>query len=380
MIVTSDNSCNPNKRICSESNLQLQKQICNGKNSCFSFSNSFQKLQSCSNKIANIVQIDYQCIPDIVDYIKPNEFCNIDHKEISDDSGIIETINYPTKQKNIDCSIKYKNKDKRTKLIKIYSVSTDLENNWIDDECTSAYFTINGGEKRCRKLRPELLKEFCSDSFSIDIKIGSTAYGGGRFYYETEDVVDESLCPGGGVLTTKDPSFTGKTTTAQPIITPKPIYAQQGIASPTFALDLCAGSKSVQCPVGYVISIRKSFYGYSSVNNCFYSPTDCVSYREVDGIDKCRGANSCNIDYSTQNLAECDYEFSSYIQVEYDCVPNTLTKQNLCNQNTFYAKQGLISSPNYPKFDSDLNCTTKIIVGAGKLIKAYIMDMSLGEE
>lgn len=178
MIVTSDNSCNPNKRTCTESNLKLQKQICNGKNSCFYFANSYQRLESCSNKIANIVQIDYQCIPDEVEYIKPKEFCNIDHQEISDESGIIETIDYPSKQKNIDCTIQYKNKDKRTKLISIYSVSTDLENTWIDNKCDLAYFTINGGEKRCKRLKPELLAEFCSDSFNIKIKIGSEAYGG----------------------------------------------------------------------------------------------------------------------------------------------------------------------------------------------------------
>lgn len=128
-----------------------------------------------------------------------------------------------------------------------------------------------------------------------------------------------------------------------------------------------------------MIAIRKSFYGYSSLNNCFYSPSDCVSYREVDGLDKCRGANTCYLDYTTQKLAECDYKQSSYIQVEYDCVPNTLTKQNLCSQN-FFAKQGLISTPNYPQFETNLDCSTKITVGAEKLIKAYIMDMSLGEK
>ena len=122
----------------------------------------------------------------------------------------------------------------------------------------------------------------------------------------------------------------------------------------SFFFDLCAGTKLFQCPVGYVILIRKSFYGYSSANNCFYSPSDCVSYREVDGINKCHGANSCNFDYTNQQLAECNYKYSSYIQIEYYCVPNTLTKQNLCNENNFYAKQGLISSPSFAKFDSDL--------------------------
>ncbi len=61
-------------------------------------------------------------------------------------------------------------------------MSTDLENNWIEDTCNSAYFKINGGERRCRKLRPELLSEFCSDSFNINIYIGSVEYGGIKLF------------------------------------------------------------------------------------------------------------------------------------------------------------------------------------------------------
>ena len=79
-------------------------------------------------------------------------------------------------------------------------------------------------------------------------------------------------------------------------------------------------------------------------------------------------------------MPECDYKFSNYLQVEYDCVPDYYVKTPMCGQ-TFYQKKGLITSPSYPEFDPNLeNCKAKIIVRSGSIIKAYIKEISLDDE
>ncbi len=58
-------------------------------------------------------------------------------------------------------------------------------------------------------------------------------------------------------------------------------------------------------------------------------------------------------------------------------------KQSLCNNgNTLTQSRGILTNPNYPSFDTNLNCDTNIQVNSlnNSIIKVYIKDMLLDEE
>jgi len=52
----------------------------------------------------------------------------------------------------------------------------------------------------------------------------------------------------------------------------------------------------------------------------------------------------------------------------------------MCNGGTFLQKKNHLKSPNWPKFDSNLNCEANIRVAPGKIIKAYIQDLSISDD
>lgn len=183
MIVTSDDSCDPNKKICTSSALNSVQSLCGGKESCSTYAGSV-KLANCQNKIASVWQIDYTCIPDKIDSMPPKEFCEIDgqgnlNNVLLEEKGLIQTPTYPNQQKNIDCSLVYRTPSNSRMLISIYIVSSDLENNW-NLACNDgvAFYQINGGEKFCGKQKPRLVEQFCSDNFNVNVKIGAKEYGG----------------------------------------------------------------------------------------------------------------------------------------------------------------------------------------------------------
>ncbi len=268
-IVTSDGSCNPNMRICSESALNIQSSLCNGKESCQVYV-SPSKLSSCVNSQPDILQIDFTCIPNSPPQTPVKDFCRTDAQGNPDTIltapiGLIQTPNFPNKQKNIDCTVSYTSQANRRMLISIYMVASDLENNW-SGTCNPdiGHYQINGGNRKCGVLKPRLLEQYCGFKFEINIKIGSKEYSGMKVYYEVSEIKDSDLC--GEDLTT--------TTTRNPEVlttTPAlPIYAQQEIASETMSQTLCSSGKVIKCAPKYAIVIRKAFYGYSAQKNCFF--------------------------------------------------------------------------------------------------------------
>jgi hypothetical protein len=52
---------------------------------------------------------------------------------------------------------------------------------------------------------------------------------------------------------------------------PLPDYAVQGVASPIIRVQHCEFGKLIECPVNYVISVRKFFYGASTSQTCGYT-------------------------------------------------------------------------------------------------------------
>ena len=51
----------------------------------------------------------------------------------------------------------------------------------------------------------------------------------------------------------------------------------------------------------------------------------------------------------------------------------------MCTGQTFLQKQNHLKSPSWPQFDPNTNCEANIRVKAGKIIKAYIQDLSISD-
>ena len=54
----------------------------------------------------------------------------------------------------------------------------------------------------------------------------------------------------------------------------------------------------------------------------YYSNGDCVSFKDNQAYNNCNGRQSCAFfDFGT-SLPECENKQSSYLQVEYECIPS----------------------------------------------------------
>lgn len=56
-----------------------------------------------------------------------------------------------------------------------------------------------------------------------------------------------------------------------------------------------------------------------------------------------------------------------------------LPRKPMCGA-TFTDRNGIISNPNYPIYESPLDCKATIRANPGQIIKAYILGMSLNKE
>ena len=53
-----------------------------------------------------------------------------------------------------------------------------------------------------------------------------------------------------------------------------------------------------------------------------FSQGDCRSFRDSSKLN-CAGKQKCNVVYTLSTLDECQRKLSTYLQVEYDCIPST---------------------------------------------------------
>ena len=91
----------------------------------------------------------------------------------------------------------------------MFSISTRLESSG----CKNAYYQVSSQERRCGSSSVvEVVQQFCTDTFDVRIKLGADEYEGVKLFYETQDLLDESLC--GPRLTTTNAA---DTTTSQAV-------------------------------------------------------------------------------------------------------------------------------------------------------------------
>lgn len=188
MIITSDGSCEPTKKQCSESATKAMSGLCNNKEVCSAFASS-TRLPSCDDKVADVWMIDYNCVPDTVASEYKKEFCEYDaatgkiDNALTEDSGIIQTTSYPSSSKNINCNLVYNSPGSRRRLVSIYTVSTSLEFFTLGAGCTKAFYQINGGKKVCGRGIVALVDQFCADKFEIRVVIGDSQFPGMSIFF-----------------------------------------------------------------------------------------------------------------------------------------------------------------------------------------------------
>lgn len=123
---------------------------------------------------------------------------------------------------------------------------------------------VNDEKKYCGIKTSSQIHESCSNTFQVNLKLGSRSYKGVKLFYETKMITSETVCP-----QTEPP--TSPTTPISTTPVPQPEWVENGITSPVQTENICLTSKTISCPNNYTIVIRETMFGYSSDKDCFYT-------------------------------------------------------------------------------------------------------------
>ena len=104
-----------------------------------------------------------------------------------------------------------------------------------------------------------------------------------------------------------------------------------------------------------------------------------MSYRPVLGLDACHGQQACYIPYKEFALSECSFQLSTHMSIEYGCVPAPASDRltDMCSGEEVAGRKGFLASRGYPQVADGLACQARVRVAAGKIVKAWIIDMRL---
>ncbi len=93
-----------------------------------------QLLSLCSNQAADVIVIDYDCVPNEgLPWVKSYDVC-AGGQVISDTSAILKTPNFPATQSNKDCAVTINTNSNNNKLLRVFSISTELQTILTDEE------------------------------------------------------------------------------------------------------------------------------------------------------------------------------------------------------------------------------------------------------
>ncbi|CAF0929763.1 unnamed protein product [Rotaria sordida] len=150
--------------------------------------------------------------------------------------------------------------------------------------------------------------------------------------------------------------------------------------------DSCVPSTiSLRCQPNYVVIVRSASYGVAQVSgSCSYTPGDCIA--DAMSIVTCTTDTvQCAMYATKRKLPQCNDQFSSYVHIEYDCVPISMddsTKEyNVCQNGTeITSDYGIIRSPGYPtQFQTTTaECFRAIHIPSDKTIRLWLTDLSIG--
>lgn len=137
-------------------------------------------------------------------------------------------------------------------------------------------------------------------------------------------------------------------------------------------------SLQISCGSGYMLRIRKAFYGYSYSGQCSFNPGDCTQLEHESY--PCIGRDYCSINLPSGNYGQripfCE-KYSTYFQVEYTCEP-VIQTTDICQSTILTSQSGYIATPRYPSnYRDNTDCLTRIRVHPSQKINLTIIDMDL---
>jgi len=145
------------------------------------------------------------------------------------------------------------------------------------------------------------------------------------------------------------------------------------------------GTVAVDCPAKFVAVVKSAFYGVGQTANlCKYTQGDCLA--DAMNIVNCNDDQfKCAIYPLRKKLSECRDQYSTYIRIEYDCVPIEMDRAtsiyNICQNDTvFTSSNGIIRSPNHPSpFQVTKNeCILTLTAPQDKQISLWLTDLYVG--
>ena len=150
--------------------------------------------------------------------------------------------------------------------------------------------------------------------------------------------------------------------------------------------ESCAASTvTLRCPNDYVVVVRSAFYGVARATNlCSYKLGDCIA-DTISTVICTTDSTTCSVFASKKKLPQCNDEMSSYINIEYDCVPIRLQDParvyEVCdNTSNITTDSGIIRSPGHPTQYQQVTteCLRAIIVPKEKAIRLWLSDLYIG--
>jgi CUB domain len=145
------------------------------------------------------------------------------------------------------------------------------------------------------------------------------------------------------------------------------------------------GTTTLRCANNFVPVVTSAFYGVAQIpNDCAYKTGDCIA--DAMNIIVCSSDTvACSIYGVKKKLPQCNDQMSSYLHIEYDCVPismnNPAQVYDVCqNGSDITSDQGILRSPGYPsQFQTTTaECFRAIQVPSNKTIRLWLSDLNIG--
>ncbi len=97
--------------------------------------------------------------------------------------------------------------------------------------------------------------------------------------------------------------------------------------------------------------------------------------------ETCSDKESCILRHNRRKLFDCQNRQSSFLRVDYSCIPNTVPSIptiDICTTQTTSEKRGFIQSSGFPSYKGNLDCKTQISVNEqNKVVNIYTVSISV---
>jgi hypothetical protein len=137
--------------------------------------------------------------------------------------------------------------------------------------------------------------------------------------------------------------------------------------------------KKAYAPLYYLIFVESLQYGVPATPTCEpYSLSHCLGKAPVS----CNLKASCSFSLPNVNISACNKKTAQYLYGTYRYIPiQSTVKYEMCDTVSLNADEkqyGLITSKNFPNYQSKTNCTLRIETSnPNKVIKFYITEIDI---